>query len=114
MSARFGGGARLVRVWLPIAAVALFFFGGWTLRNKLAADRQGDWVRVTRGDLITGVEVTGTLAPIETDSLGPPQLPDVWDFKISMLAPEGIEVKQGRPVLGFDTTDLQRKLDENR
>jgi len=97
-----------------IAALVLFFFGGWTLRNKLAADRQGEWVRVTRGDLVTGVEVSGLLAAVETDSLGPPQLPDVWDFKISMLAPEGIEVKRGRRVLAFDTTELQRKLDENR
>src|SRR3954453_14430023 len=96
-----------------IAIVSILAGAGWT-RNKLAADRQGDWVRVTRGDLITGVDVTGTLAAIETDSLGPPQLPDVWDFKISMLAPEGLEVKKGRPVIGFDTTDLQRKLDDNR
>jgi len=102
------------RLAVPAAGLVLFFFGGWTLRNKLAADRQGEWVRVTRGDLVTGVEVSGLLAAVETDSLGPPQLPDVWDFKISMLAPEGIEVKRGRPVLGFDTTELQRKLDENR
>jgi multidrug resistance efflux pump len=39
-------------------------------------------------------------------------LPDVWDFKISMLAPEGAEVRRGQPVLGFDTTELQRRLDE--
>jgi HlyD family secretion protein len=104
-----------LRAWLiPIAAVALFFFGGWTLRNKLAADRQGEWVSVARGDLVTGVEVAGTLAAVESDTLGPPQIPDVWDFKISMLAPEGTEVKKGRPVLAFDTTELQRRLDENR
>jgi len=102
------------RYAIPAAAVILFFFGGWTLRNKLAADRQGDWVNVARGDLVTGVEVSGTLAAVETDSLGPPQIPDVWDFKVSMLAPEGTEVKKGRPVIGFDTTNLQRLLDENR
>jgi multidrug resistance efflux pump len=100
------------RVLIPLAAVALFFFGGWTLRNKLAADRQGQWVRATRGDLVTGVEVTGTLAALNSDSLGPPQLPDVWDFKIAMMAPEGADVKQGRPVLGFDTTELRRRLDQ--
>ena len=105
---------KMKRFASPIAAVALFFFGGWTLHNKLAADRQGEWVNVSRGDLVTGVEVTGVLAAVETDALGPPQIPDVWDFKISMLAPEGADVKKGRPVLGFDTTELQRKLDENR
>jgi HlyD family secretion protein len=97
---------------IPLAAVVLFLLGGWTLRNKLAADRQGDWVRATRGDLVTGFEVTGALASLSSESLGPPPLPDVWDFKISMLAPEGADVKKGQPVLGFDTTELQRKLDE--
>ncbi|HUR82193.1 MAG TPA: efflux RND transporter periplasmic adaptor subunit, partial [Thermoanaerobaculia bacterium] len=100
------------RVIVPLAAVALFVFGGWTLRNKLAADRQGDWSRATRGDLVTGFEVTGTLASLSSESLGPPNIPDVWDFKISMLAPEGADVHRGQPVVGFDTSELQRRLDE--
>ncbi len=91
---------------------ALFLFGGWTLRNKLAADRQGEWVAVSRGDLVTGVDVIGTLAAVDSDSFGPPQIADTWDFKVSMLAPEGAEVTKGRPVLAFDTTELQKKLDE--
>ncbi|HYC88080.1 MAG TPA: efflux RND transporter periplasmic adaptor subunit [Thermoanaerobaculia bacterium] len=103
---------KRLRIILPLAAVALFLFGGWTLRNKLAADRQGEWVRAHRGDLVTGFEVTGALASLSSESLGPPPLPDVWDFKIAMLAPEGAEVKRGQPVLGFDTSELQRKLDE--
>ena len=100
------------RILAPLSAVLLFFFGGWTLRNKLAADRQGEWVRATRGDLVTGIDVTGTLAAVDSDLIGPPQLNNVWDFKISMMAPEGTEVKAGRPVLAFDTSELQRRLDE--
>ncbi|HYO78345.1 MAG TPA: efflux RND transporter periplasmic adaptor subunit, partial [Thermoanaerobaculia bacterium] len=103
---------RKLRIAIPIACVLLFLFGGWTLRNKLAADRQGDWVRATRGDLVTGFEVTGTLASVTSATLGPPALDDVWNFKIAMLAPEGADVKQGRPVLAFDTSELQRLLDE--
>jgi HlyD family secretion protein len=107
-----GRGAALKRkITIPLAIVILFVAAGWT-RNKLAADRQGDWVRVTRGDLVTGVDVTGTLAALDSGSFGPPQLNDVWDFKIAMMAPEGSEVTTGRPVLGFDTTELQKKLEE--
>lgn len=102
------------RVLVPIAALILFLFGGWSLRNKLAADRQGEWVRATRGDLVTGIEVIGTLAALDADVLGPPQIDDVWNFKISMMAPEGLDVKKGRPVLGFDTSDLQRRLEEKQ
>lgn len=103
---------KRLRIIIPAAGLALFLFGGWTLRNKLAADRQGDWVRAERGDLVTGFEVTGALASLSSERLGPPQIPDVWEFKISMLAPEGAEVKRGQPVVGFDTTELQRRLDE--
>jgi len=103
---------KKARVIVPVAAVVLFLFGGWTLRNKLAADRQGQWVRATRGDLVTGIEVTGTLASEASQPLGPPPLTDVWEFKISFLGPEGMDVKQGMPVLRFDTTMLQRRLDE--
>ena len=103
---------KRLRIVVPLAAVALFVLGGWTLRNKLAADRQGDWVAASRGDLVTGFEVTGALASLSSESLGPPPLPDVWDFKIAMIAPEGSDVKRGQPVLGFDTTELQRRLDE--
>ena len=100
------------RYAIPVAALVLFLLGGWTLRNKLAADRQGEWVRATQGDLVTGFEVIGTLAAVSSDSLGPPPLPDVWEFKIARLEQEGADVKKGQPVLGFDTTELQRRFEE--
>ena len=71
------------RYLIPFAIAVLFIGGGWTLRNQLAADRQGEWVRVTRADVATGVDVTGTLASAEAGNFGPPQLANVWDFKIS-------------------------------
>ncbi len=101
-----------LRYAIPLAAIVLFILGGWAFRNKLAADRQGEWVRANRGDLVTGFEVTGTLAAVSSDSLGPPPISDVWEFKISRLEQEGAEVKKGQPVLGFDTTELQRRFEE--
>lgn len=100
------------RYLIPLAAVALFVLGGWAFRNKLAADRQGEWLRATRGDLVTGFEVSGTLAAVSSDSMGPPPLPDVWEFKIARLEQEGADVKMGHPVVSFDTTELQRRLEE--
>jgi len=61
-------------------------------------------------DLKLGVEVTGTLQAENTSTLGPPQIPDVYQFKISMMVPEGETVRVGQPVLGFDTTELMQKL----
>jgi HlyD family secretion protein len=93
-----------------IAVAAVLAGAGWT-RNKLAADREGDWVRVSRGDLVTGIDVTGTLAAVDSGGFGPPQVGDVWEYKVSMIAAEGSDVKKGQPVLGFDTMDLQKRLD---
>ncbi len=94
-----------------IAVAAVLLAAGWT-RNKLAADRQGEWVRVARGDLVSGVDITGTLAAVDSGSFGPPQVADTWDFKISMLAPEGTDIKKGQPVMAFDTSELRKRLDE--
>ncbi len=101
------------RVLVPLAIVILFVGGGWTLRNQLAADRRGEWVNVARADIATRVDVTRTLASAEAGTFGPPQLANVWDFKIAMMAPEGSDVKAGDPILGFDVSDLQKRLDEN-
>ena len=49
---------------IVIGIAAVLTAAGWT-RNKLAADRQGEWVRVTRGDLVSGVDITGTLAAVD-------------------------------------------------
>lgn len=99
------------KIAIPLAVVAFFVAAGWT-RNQLAAARQGEWANVTRGDLVTGVDVSGTLAALDSGSFGPPQLNNVWDFKIAMMAPEGADVTAGQPVLGFDTTELQKRLEE--
>jgi HlyD family secretion protein len=71
----------------------------------------GEWARATRADLPLAVEVTGTLQAVESDRLGPPVVAGMWEFKIAFLAPEGAKVKRGEPVLGFDTSSLQRDLE---
>ena len=69
-------------------------------------------VSVSTGSLEMGVEVTGALEAVDKVSIAPPSLSDVWDFKISMMTPEGSEVEPDAPVVGFDTSDLSRRLDQ--
>src|SRR4051812_26149797 len=99
---------------LIAAAIVLAILTVGAVRSKIAASHAGEWVKVRKDDLILGVDVTGELESASSSSLGPPQVPDVWDFKISMLVPEGMDVKRGQPVLGFDATDLNRRLQESR
>ena len=96
------------RIALGAGAVVAVVAAVWAFGRSGVPDNV--WAKVERGDLVLGVEVTGALAAIGSDAIGPPPVGDVWDFKISMMAPEGKDVRSGEPVLGFDTSELQRKL----
>lgn len=99
------------RAWAVLALVAAAaLFGVWAFGGSRSAAAEEEWARVQRQDLVTGIEVTGTLDAVQSVSLGPPQLATTWDFKIAFLAPEGTEIRQGQPVLGFDTSDLESSL----
>ncbi len=77
-----------------------------------AAASTDDWVSARRDDLKLRVDVTGTMRAVKSDLLGPPDLPDMWDFKLSFMAPEGAAVKQGDVVLAFDDSQLARNLQD--
>ena len=101
------------RTSLIVAGAAVIAVAAWWAFGRDAMPAVA-WGTAERGDLILTVEVTGTLAAVNSDPIGPPQVPDVWDFKISMMAPEGKDVKAGEPVLGFDESELERKLQEKQ
>jgi multidrug efflux pump subunit AcrA (membrane-fusion protein) len=95
------------RIIVGIAAIAALVVIGFVSRWFLTPE---GGVRVERGDLVIGVDVTGTLRAVESSAVGPPQIRDVWEFKIAMLADEGIEVREGQPVVAFDASELQQRL----
>ncbi len=64
--------------------------------------------------LLQTVDVEGEIAAAGSLDLGPPIVPDMWDFKIAFLADEGTSVKGGEPVVRFDPSPLQRQLDEKQ
>lgn len=100
-----------MRRWWVAASVGL----AAVLLAALAwPDRGGTWVVVERGELVFTTEASGALESVETESIGPPAIPDTWEYKIAFLAPEGKEVRAGEPVVGFDTAELERRLAEYR
>lgn len=68
--------------------------------------------KVAREDLVVGVELKGALQALDEQALGPVPVPNVWEYRISMLAPEGSKVRKGQPVLAFDTKKLADERDE--
>jgi HlyD family secretion protein len=104
--ARLPRGVRLAAVTVVVAGA-----GFWALFGRSPSE-DADWVRVARDDLVLGVEVTGSLEAVDSSAISPPQVRETWNYKIAMMAPEGAQVKKGQPVLGFDTSELTRKLDQ--
>ncbi|MCH9684023.1 MAG: HlyD family efflux transporter periplasmic adaptor subunit [Deltaproteobacteria bacterium] len=78
--------------------------------EAVVGDQQ--WLTVERGALVLDVDVSGTLRAVDSNTIGPPGLPGVWNYKIAMLAPEGEEIPLGQPVVAFDTTELSRRLEQ--
>jgi len=103
---------RFARVAAGGAVLAAVAVGFWLVSARAAASAGGGWVEVRREDLVIGVPASGTLSSTQAVSIGPPQIEELWDYKISFMAPEGTSVKAGQPVLGFDSSELQQKLQE--
>ncbi len=56
------------------------------------------------------IKVTGELQSANSAFFGPPAIPDVWNYTIAFMAPDGAPVEAGQPVLRFDTQDLMTRL----
>lgn len=100
-----------IRIAMAVASVLLLGMVASAVHARMS-ERKGTWVKARKADLVIGVEVTGTLASMDSSQLGPPRLPNIWQYKLSMLAPEGSDIERGRPVIAFDTTELQRDLEQ--
>ncbi len=107
----------LIVVTIGLVSVVGALFGrgvgrslGFGASSSQAAD--ADWSVVERGDLVETVAVAGELESEVSAALGPPQVEETWEFKISWLAPEGARVEVGEPVLRFDASELETKLAE--
>jgi HlyD family secretion protein len=105
---------RVTRFAVSGAALLAVALGLWLVAGRAAASGTGDWAEVRRDDLVVGVPVAGTLSSVQAVRIGPPQVAQIWDYKISFMAPEGAPVRPGEPVLGFDTSDLERQLLDKR
>ncbi|MEM7243990.1 MAG: efflux RND transporter periplasmic adaptor subunit [Acidobacteriota bacterium] len=82
----------------------------FSVRHALTTDDvEASWT-VSRGELVLTVEADGELEAVRRTLIGPPGVPNVWNYKIAWMADEGASVEQGERILSFDTTELQRRL----
>lgn len=100
------------RAW--IGSLTLVLVGTGAAAWAVTRGKARESAKVERRDLALSVGVGGILEAIDPVSLGAPSVPGMWNFRIAFLAPEGSTVRAGQPVLGFDTSELQRRLLERR
>lgn len=93
-----------------IAALVVILIGSTWLtlfgRGRTAVETAA----VHREDLVLTVQASGELDAVRSSEIGPVGSGNIWNYKISMIAPESRQVRKGEPILGFDSTSLQDEL----
>lgn len=69
---------------------------------------------VRRGDLVVTVSAAGSLVAQRSADITPPTVPEMWDFKIARLVPEGAQVRAGEILVEFDDQQVVRELLEHQ
>lgn len=65
---------------------------------------------VTRQDLPLLVEAQGRLEAAVAYEIGPPSVPETWNYNLTWMIPEGRRVKEGDIVARFDATAIEEQL----
>jgi HlyD family secretion protein len=98
-----------LRTFIAVSALSL----GIVVTLRYVRDEpKGEWVTLERGELVKSIEVEGTLVATDASAFGPPVVRGLWDFKLSFLAEEGIDVRKGERIGAFDASQLQKQLEE--
>jgi HlyD family secretion protein len=103
-------GARPALLALAGALAAVAILGRLAAARAAGGEGGAGWARVHRENLVVEVPVSGTLAAVDAAHLGPPVVQNLWQFKITFMAPEGAQVRRGQPVLAFDASELAKIL----
>ena len=64
----------------------------------------------TNTPVLDTVRVTGEIESANSAFFGPPTVPNIWQYTISFMAPEGQVVQAGTPILKFDPQELTTQL----
>lgn len=95
-------------------AVALFLLAVGTVAVVLAVggEQEVPWAEVEREDFIRRVPAEGVLRSARSTPVSVPQRTRE-PLRISWLAPEGMRVAEGDVIVRFDSSELQKTLDDS-
>ncbi|MBB6520600.1 efflux RND transporter periplasmic adaptor subunit [Pseudoteredinibacter isoporae] len=74
---------------------------------------QGDGYKVGLETVELSIDSTGELISSDSIKIGPPFIKHTWRYKITYMASEGAEVKEGDRILAYDGQEQMRKLQKS-
>jgi len=57
-----------------------------------------------------GLTIEGEIASRRVMPVSPPTIPYIWQYKLALLAPEGMRVQAGQPIAVFESTELTNRM----
>ncbi|MDJ0839370.1 MAG: efflux RND transporter periplasmic adaptor subunit [Acidobacteriota bacterium] len=102
-----------IKLWQPV--VFLLAAGGvfWFVSAR-SVESIGETVEAKRAEFATVVEATGDLRSSKSVNITCPKVPNMWQFTVTYLAPEGTNVKEGTPLVRFDAKKLMDRMAQQR
>ncbi len=62
----------------------------------------------------TTIQASGELVSSDNAIISPPQAKGIWRHKITFMAPEGRMIKEGKPLIGFDSSQIEQTLRDKK
>ncbi|HXK59385.1 MAG TPA: HlyD family efflux transporter periplasmic adaptor subunit [Acidobacteriota bacterium] len=103
---------RLIFALLTVAVIAGVVLSLYRIQLASAAITEKDLVTVELVDFPVLITATGVLEATSSVSIGPPQIPGEYRFRLARMIEEGTEVSEGDFLLEFDTSDTARRMRE--
>ena len=72
------------------------------------------WHEVEEEPLTRRIPADGELKSSDTANIGCPNVPYTWNYTITQLTAEGMEVQAGMPIVSFDTKQFQERVMRTR
>ncbi len=105
------GSARYFRVDITLPQHALALVAGMSVLVE-GADAKAPAASAPAAP--AELQIEGEIASRGAVSIAPPTIPDVWQYTLASLAPDGSLVKQGDPIATFDASTVTTQLETFR
>ena len=101
---------------LVVTAVSLLSYREADWKEPATADgaTTGSGTIARREDFRSVIDATGDLEAVVSNQLGPPSIPDTWNYNLTWMANEGGFVRSGDAVMKFDGTVIEDKLRQSQ